>query len=114
TNRIIERIGPLILGVRPFTIDGRQRFAFTTATRFRGFQVSNIRTGRVLYTVSFGSNAGLAPGYPPSHGISLSPDERQLWVFDARRNTRKFLEIDWRGGRPVATSSRTGLGRVRR
>jgi DNA-binding beta-propeller fold protein YncE len=83
TNRVIERIGPLILGVRPFTIDGRQRFAFTTATRFRGFQVSSIRTGRVLYTVSFGSNAGLAPGDPPSHGISLSPDERQLWVFDA-------------------------------
>ena len=126
----------------------------------------------------------------PSHGVSLSPDERQLWVIDgpnsyahvfdvsgvphrpprriadirltnqlsgdesgcsydcardgwlqhslsgclvfvgdsgdvlstvtfrrvaflpALKNSRKHLEIDWRGGVPVATSSRTGLGYV--
>lgn len=27
-------------------------------------------------------------------------------------NTRKLLEIDWRGGRPVSTTSRSGLGDV--
>jgi hypothetical protein len=26
-------------------------------------------------------------------------------------NTRKFLEIDWRGGVPVASSGRQGIGR---
>jgi hypothetical protein len=30
------------------------------------------------------------------------------------RNSRKHLEIDWRGGVPVATTSRTGLGYGRR
>jgi hypothetical protein len=29
------------------------------------------------------------------------------------RNTRKMLEIDWRGGVPVATTSRQGVGYVR-
>jgi hypothetical protein len=29
------------------------------------------------------------------------------------RQTRKMLEIDWRGGAPIATTSRYGLGYVR-
>jgi DNA-binding beta-propeller fold protein YncE len=194
TNRVVQNIGPLRSGVRPFTINGRQTLAFTTATGFLGFQVSSVLTGRVLYTESFPGfgwdPARFAPS-APSHGISLSPDERRLWVIDAPngyvhvfdvsslprraprllrnirlshpmsgeespcsydcardgwvqhsldgrfvyigdsgdvidtrsyrrvayldplRNTRKMLEIDWRGGLPVATSSRQGLGYVR-
>ena len=30
------------------------------------------------------------------------------------RNARKFLEVDWQHGVPVFTTSRTGLGYVRR
>jgi DNA-binding beta-propeller fold protein YncE len=194
TNRVIKNIGPLRSGVRPFTINGRQTLAFTTATGFLGFQVSSVTSGRVLYTQAFPgfnwSPASFAPS-APSHGISLSPNERRLWVMDApngyvhvfdvsslprrpprllrnlrlshamsgeespcsydcardgwiqhsldgrfvyvgdsgdvfdgrtfRRvayldalhNTRKMLEIDWRGGVPVATSSRQGMGYVR-
>lgn len=194
TGRVVQNIGPLRSGVRPFTINGRQTLAFTTATGFLGFQVSSVSTGRVLYTQAFPgfswSPASFAPS-APSHGISLSPDERQVWVIDAPngyvhvfdvsglprraprllrnlrlshamtgeespcsydcardgwvqhsldgrfvyvgdsgdvfsertfrrvayleplRNTRKMLEIDWRGGTPVATSSRQGLGYVR-
>lgn len=194
TNRVVKRIGPLVSGVRPFTITGRETLAYTTATGFLGFQVSSIRTGRVLYTVDFGSRFGWDPAHfpasAPSHGISLSPDERRLWVLDtpnnylhvfdvsrlpsrpprriadvkltthlvgdeegcsydclkdgwlqhsrdgcyvyvgdsgdvisttrlrrvaflpALQNSRKSLEIDWRGGVPVATTSRSGLGYV--
>lgn len=189
-----KRIGPLKSGVRPFTINGAQTLAFTTATGFLGFQVSSIRTGRVLDTVTFGPRfrydpASFSPS-APSHGISLSPDERRLWVIDAPNNyvhvfdvaglprrrphliaslklqhqltgqeapcsydcardgwllhsrsgcdvyvgdsgdvfhavtlrsvaflpalrdSRKYLEIDWRGGLPVSSTSRTGLGYV--
>jgi hypothetical protein len=28
-------------------------------------------------------------------------------------NTRKFVEIDWSGGRPVASSGRQGVGLAR-
>ncbi len=82
TNRLIRRVGPLLPGVRPFTINGRQTLAYTTATGFLGFQVSSIRTGRVLYTVPI---RGFRPGRSlgtPSHGISLSPDSRKLYVID--------------------------------
>jgi hypothetical protein len=178
TYRILRRIGPLRAGVRPFTVNRAQTLAFTTATGFRGFQVSSIATGTVLYTVDFGPVPADFALTAPSHGISLSPDERQVWVVDrparsirvydvsrlpraaprelavlpvaaegdppgwvshtldgkyvyvgnsgdvfatrgfrhvgslpALRRTRLYLEIDWRAGRPTATSTRQGLGR---
>jgi hypothetical protein len=191
---VFRSIGPLRSGVRPFTINGRETLAYTTATGFLGFQVSSIASGRVLYTQTFpgfGWNPANFEPSAPSHGISLSPDERSVWVLDAPnsyvhvfdvshlprggprllanvrlsmpmsgeespcsydcardgwiqhsrdgrfvyvgdagdvfnartfrlvaflpalRNTRKMLEIDWRGGVPVATTSRHGLGYVR-
>jgi DNA-binding beta-propeller fold protein YncE len=85
TNEVVRRIGPLNgPGVRPFTINGSQTLAFTTARSFLGFQVSSIETGKVLYTVS-------VPGFSfdpetfrrtPNHGISLSPDETELYLID--------------------------------
>jgi DNA-binding beta-propeller fold protein YncE len=184
TNRVVRKLGPLNgPGVRPFTINGSQTLAFTTARSFLGFQVSSITTGKVLQTVPI-------PGFSfdpakfkrtPDHGISLSPDERRLYlidtpngyvhVFDVQglpaspprlvaniklahappvdgwlqtsrsgrflyvgrsgdvidtrslkivdylrplETTADFLEIDWRHGRPVATTSRYGIGYARR
>jgi hypothetical protein len=165
--------------VRPFTINGSQTLAFTTARSFLGFQVSSISTGQVLYSVpipgfSFDPTSFLRT---PDHGISLLPNERRLYlidtpngyihvfdirglpasaptlvaniklahappvdgwlqtsrnghylyvgrsgdVIDTRKNkivaylpplgsTADFLEIDWRHGRPIATTSRYGVG----
>jgi hypothetical protein len=82
TDRVIRRIGPLLPGVRPFTINGDETLAYTTATGFLGFQVSSIHSGRVLYTVPIeGFPRGHSLG-TPSHGISLSPDGRELYVID--------------------------------
>ncbi|HEV2998179.1 MAG TPA: hypothetical protein VGX16_03670 [Solirubrobacteraceae bacterium] len=82
TTGKVRGIGPLVNTVRPFTIDSKRMLAYTTATHFDGFQVSNITTGKVLFTISFGS---VPPGFPftgPSHGASLSPDGNQLYVID--------------------------------
>ncbi len=81
TNEVIERVGPLKPGVRPFTIDETRRLAYTTATGFLGFQVSSLRTGRVLYTVPIDRPWRHSLG-TPSHGIALTPDGRSLAVID--------------------------------
>jgi hypothetical protein len=86
--KIVARIGPLapagITGIRPYTVNAQNTLVFTTGDRYLGFQVSDIATGRVLYTVG-------VPGFtmPPtyqgleaSHGIGLSPDQRFLWLLD--------------------------------
>jgi hypothetical protein len=186
----VREIGPLASGVRPFTVNGSNTIAYTTATGVDGFQASSIVTGKVLFSVSFGLVPGGFPFTAPSHGMSLSPDERELYVIDAPHrqvqvydvsrvaqgvapvhiasipvpglngvehpcaydcgtdgwlqhsldgrfvyvgdsgaviatathsvaavlptlaNTRKSLEIDWSAGAPVATSTRSGVGRV--
>jgi hypothetical protein len=195
SNHLIKQIGPLLSNtVRPFTINGGETYAFTTATGYLGFQVSSIATGKVLYTVPVSGPFPYTAGQPgpssPSHGISLSPDEKEAWVIDQPNsyvhvfdisglpgtapkqvadikltrsmsgsqvgctydclregwlqhsldgrfvyvgdsgdvidtrtrqsvanleplyNSRVFLEIDWSGGVPVATSTRSGLGYV--
>jgi sugar lactone lactonase YvrE len=98
--KVVRRIGPLeaggVAGVRPFTIDAQDTLAFTTATRYLGFQVSDVATGRVLYTVP-------VPGFGvpatfrgiPSHGIGLSPDQRFLWLVD--KPNRAVHEFDISG-----------------
>ncbi|MGB9405461.1 MAG: IPT/TIG domain-containing protein [Candidatus Acidiferrales bacterium] len=86
TNRVALNIGPLNQGVRPFTINGLHTFAFTTSNTASGieFQVSDTETGNVLYTVP-------VPGFSvpasftfdtPVHGISLSPDETEIYLID--------------------------------
>jgi DNA-binding beta-propeller fold protein YncE len=85
TNKVVRKIGPLHgPGVRPFTVNGSQTLAFTTARSYLGFQVSSITTGKLLFNVA-------PPGFTfdprtfhrtPDHGISLSPDETQLYLID--------------------------------
>lgn len=82
TNRIVRRVGPLVPGVRPFTVDTTRGLVYTTATGFLGFQVSSLKSGRVLETVPIhGFPSGNSSG-APSHGITLTPDGRRLFVID--------------------------------
>jgi hypothetical protein len=86
TNKVIRRIGPLWSGVRPFTLNASETIAYTSATGLFGFQVSSVVTGKVLATVHFTGFRWDERRYPftdPSHGISLSPDGRELYVLDA-------------------------------
>jgi DNA-binding beta-propeller fold protein YncE len=84
TNQIIQKIGPLQgNGVRPFTINGRETLAYMSTTGFLGFQVGDIQTGKILYTVPIqGFTWDGSGATDPSHGISLSPDEKELYVLD--------------------------------
>jgi hypothetical protein len=81
SDRVVRRVGPLRPGVRPFTVDQERGLAYTTATGFLGFQVSSLRTGRLLYTVPIHFPWRTSLG-TPSHGISVTPDGRTLAVID--------------------------------
>jgi DNA-binding beta-propeller fold protein YncE len=89
----VRKIGPLVGTERPFTVNGSNTLAFTTATNFDGFQVSSITTGKVLFTVSFGEIPEGFPFTTASHGISLSPDEKQLYVADAVHKDVQFYDV---------------------
>jgi DNA-binding beta-propeller fold protein YncE len=96
TNRVIRKIGPVggAGGVRPFTINGAQNLAFITLSGFLGFQVADISTGGILYTVpvhGFPTRGG-APS-APSHGISLSPDEKEVYLIDSISNYVHVFDV---------------------
>ena len=98
--KIVGRIGPLepalIPGIRPFTINAQDTLAFTTGDRYLGFQISDIATGRVLYTVPV-PGFNMPPTYTnfegPSHGIGLSPDQRYLWLIDTPNHAVHEFDI---------------------
>jgi len=96
TNRVIGRIGPVggVGGIRPFTINGAQNLAFITLSGFLGFQVGDINTGRILYTVPVkGFRASGRAASTPSHGISLSPDEKEVYLVDSINNYVHVFDV---------------------
>src|SRR5438128_1630741 len=89
----VRSIGPLIGTERPFTVNGSNTLAFTTATNFDGCQISSVTTGNVLFTVSLGEIPIGFPFTTASHGIALSPDERQVYVTDAVNKVVQFWDV---------------------
>jgi DNA-binding beta-propeller fold protein YncE len=83
TDAVTGQIGPVKNGVRPFTINSSSTLAFNTTTGFLGFSVGDISTGHILYTIQvhgFPRNGGANSTL--SHGISLSPDETEIYLTD--------------------------------
>jgi len=83
-HTIAETVGPFSNSIRPFTVNGRQTLCFVTINELLGFEVGDIVTGKKLHRVEVD---GFKPGPVkrhgcPSHGIGLSPDEKELWVTD--------------------------------
>jgi len=72
--------------IRPFTLNAEETAAYITETNFLGFQQIDLTTGAVRFTVpvaGFSANCSTNCPSTPSHGISMSPDERWLYVLDS-------------------------------
>lgn len=65
-------------GVFPFTIDSRNRYAYVCLGKHVGFDVVDLQTGEVPQRVL----AGDEPIAHRTHGVALTPDERELWISD--------------------------------
>ncbi|WP_414661090.1 YncE family protein [Horticoccus sp. 23ND18S-11] len=85
THTIVREVGPFTAAIRPFTVNGRQTLCFVNVNGLLGFEIGDIKTGRMLHRVEV---QGFKPGVPkrhgcPSHGVGLTPDEKEVWVCDA-------------------------------
>lgn len=88
THTVVQRIGPFAGRVRPFTINGRATHLFATVDdMLLGFQVADLKTGQVIHrveVVGYGhSRERWGAHGTPSHGIALTPDEKELWLPDS-------------------------------
>ena len=84
THTISGRVGPFTSSIRPFTINGAQTRVYVNVNDLLGFEVGDIATGRMLYRVEVtGYQRGPVKRHGcPSHGIGLTPDEREIWLAD--------------------------------
>lgn len=105
TNQVTLNAGPTVKGIRPFTINGKHTLAFTTSSDTCGFQVLDLTKGQVLATVGFGGYC-MWQTNAPSHGISLSPDERRVYVVDAPLHLLEVYDVGGlRAGAPAFVAS---------
>jgi hypothetical protein len=84
THQIIRAVGPFAASIRPFTINGAQTFCFVNVNELLGFEVGDLKTGEKLYRVEVkGFQKGPTKRHGcPSHGIGLTPDDKELWLTD--------------------------------
>jgi DNA-binding beta-propeller fold protein YncE len=85
THTVTSTVGPFAHSIRPFTVNGSQTLAFVNINELLGFEVGDIKTGKKLHRVEVsGFEKGPVKRHGcPSHGIGLTPDERELWLTDA-------------------------------
>lgn len=84
TNTIVERVGPFANFIRPFTVNGAETRVYVTVDSLLGFEVGDLATGKMLrHVVVEGWEMGPVRRHGnPSHGIGLTPDEKELWLAD--------------------------------
>jgi DNA-binding beta-propeller fold protein YncE len=84
THTIVNKVGPFGNFIRPFTINGRETRVYATVDSLFGFEVGDITTGKKLARITVeGWDTGPVRRHGnPSHGIGLTPDEKELWVCD--------------------------------
>lgn len=84
TNEIAGKIGPFNNFIRPFTINGKDTKAFVTVDSLLGFEVGDLKTRKKIAHVEVeGWSTGPVRRHGnPSHGIGLTPDEKELWLCD--------------------------------
>jgi DNA-binding beta-propeller fold protein YncE len=85
THRVAKQVGPFSDMIRPFTVNGRETLVFVNVNNLLGFEVGDLVTGRKLHRVEVtGYEKGPVKRHGcPSHGVGLTPDEKELWLTDA-------------------------------
>lgn len=84
THALTAKVGPFGHFIRPFTINGKETLVYVTVDSLLGFEVGDLKTGQKLARIHVeGWNLGSVRRHGnPSHGIGLTPDEKELWVAD--------------------------------
>ncbi len=83
-HTIARKIGPFTGNVRPFTVNRAQSLAFVNVNGLLGFEIGDLKSGKMIHRVEVTSHAkGRVMRHGcPSHGIGLTPDEKEIWVSD--------------------------------
>jgi hypothetical protein len=84
TQEIVQSVGPFDGPIRPFTVNAAKTLCIVNVNDCLGFEIGDLTTGKMLHRVEV---ENFPKGIPkrhgcPSHGVGLTPDEKEIWVVD--------------------------------
>src|SRR6476469_8492660 len=84
-HKVVGTVGPFAAAIRPFTVNGAQPLHCVNVNECLGFEIGDLATGKKLHRVEVqGFKKGPTKRHGcPSHGIGLTPDEKEVWIVDA-------------------------------
>jgi DNA-binding beta-propeller fold protein YncE len=85
TQKAVGTVGPFSAPIRPFTVNAAQTRCYVNVNGLLGFEIGDLTTGKMLERVEVpGFTKGPVKRHGcPSHGVGLTPDEKEIWVCDA-------------------------------
>ncbi len=83
-HTVAGKVGPFSDNIRPFTVNGRGTLCYVNVNNLLGFEIGDLKTGEMLHRVEVkGYEKGPVKRHGcPSHGIGMTPDEKEIWVTD--------------------------------
>ena len=105
THKVAAKVGPFAGAIRPFVVNAAQTLCFVTVNGLLGFEIGDLKSGKILHRVEVaGFKSGKVKRHGcPSHGVGLTPDEKEAWVCDAA-NSRLHV-FDMTKTPPMQTAS---------
>ena len=88
TNTVTKKTGPFTAAIRPFTVNGSETLVYVNVNGLLGFEVGDLVSGKFLHRVVVeGFDVGDVKRHScPSHGIALTPNEKEIWLCDGANN----------------------------
>ncbi|MBI2805748.1 MAG: hypothetical protein HYX68_12280 [Planctomycetes bacterium] len=89
SHKIIRKIGPFGAGIRPFTVNADRSLVYVNVNGLLGFEIGDLKTGKMIHRVEVkGVKKGPVKRHGcPSHGIGLTPNEKEVWVCDGHNGS---------------------------
>jgi DNA-binding beta-propeller fold protein YncE len=95
THKLIKTI-KFTDNIRPFVVNHDSSLIYANTNNLLGFEIADSKTGKILHHVEVNGfgwkekwNITPRPRIPhgcPSHGIALTPDEKEVWIVDGINN----------------------------
>jgi DNA-binding beta-propeller fold protein YncE len=84
-HRPARKIEGFSAPIRPFTVNGKGTLAYVCVNELLGFEVGDVEAGKMIHRIVVpGVKKGPVKRHGcPSHGIGLTPDEKEVWVMDS-------------------------------
>jgi hypothetical protein len=104
-HSIGKKVGPFSAAIRPFTVDAAERLCFVNVNELLGFEIGDLKTGEKLHRIEVqGFSKGPVKRHGcPSHGVALTPDEKEIWLTDAANSRMHVFDNTRMPPQQVAT-----------